>query len=97
MGREASLRLNITVSTGAGTGTLTKSWELVRWLRIIPTTENDTYTLTIKDADGHIMLNRTNVLGTFAEKVELSMGIMNTIEIASASADGTYIAKLDTH
>jgi len=95
MGREQSLRLSITVSSGSGTGTVTNAWDLVRWLRVIPVGESDTYTLTVKDADGHIMLKRTGHTGTFSELVEMSLGIMRTIEISSASADGTYTCKLD--
>lgn len=95
MGREQSLKLAITVSSGSGTGTVTKAWDLIRWLRVIPTTEADTYTLTLKDADGYIILKRTDQLGTFSERVEISLGILNTVEITSASADGTYNCRLD--
>ena len=95
MGREQSLRLSITVSSGSGSGTLTNSWDIVRWLRVIPIAESDTYTVTVKDADGYIMLNRTGQLGTFSEMVEMSLGIMRTIEISSAAQDGTYVVKLD--
>ena len=95
MGREQSLKLAITISSGAGSGTLTKSWDIVRWLRVIPVAEANTYTLTVKDADGYIMLKRTAQEGTFSEMVEMSLGIMQTIEIASASQDGTYQVRLD--
>lgn len=95
MGREQSLKLAITVSSGSGTGTTTKAWDLIRWLRVVPTTESDTYTVTLKDADGYIILKRTSQVGTFSERVEISLGILNTIDISGASADGTYNCRLD--
>lgn len=95
MGREASYRISITVSAGSGTGTLTNAWDIARWVRVIPISESDTYNLTIKDGDGHIMLSRTSITGTFSERLEMSLGIMKTVEIASASQDGTYTVKMD--
>ena len=97
MGREQTLDLDITVSSGIGTGTLTPTWDLCRWLRVTPVNETDTYDLTLKDGKGRIMLKRTTYLGTFAEKVEMSLGIMKTINIANATVDGTYSANLDCH
>ena len=97
MGREQSLSLNITVSGGSGTGTVTNVWETIRWLRIKPVAETDTYNLTISDGEGIIMLSRTGYTGTFSERIEMSMGIMKTIQIDSATQDGTYKARFDMH
>jgi hypothetical protein len=97
MGREQSLRLNIAVSGGAGIGTITKVWDLARWVRIAPINETDTYTLTIKDSDGMIMGLWTGQLGTFSSRLEISLGIMATVEISAASTDGTYVCKFDMH
>jgi hypothetical protein len=97
IGREQSVPLNITISSGAGTGTLTKMWTLVRWLRIIPVSESDTFDVTVKDAEGLIMLSRTGQTGTLAERIEMSLGIMNSIVVANASQDGTYKCRLDLH
>ena len=96
-GKEQSLRLGITVSSGAGIGTLTSQWALARWIRIIPVAEGNTYTVTMKDADGDIIIQRTGQSGTLSENLKLSLGILKTIEIDSASQDGTYIAKFDMH
>lgn len=96
-GREQSLLLNITVSGGAGTGTVTPLWALTRWVRIVPTTENDTYDVTYKDADGDMMVSRTGVVGSMSERLDLSLGILKTIAIANSTSTGTYKAKLDMH
>ena len=97
MGREQSLKLSVSVSSGSGTGTLTNSWDLVRWLRVVPIAESDSFDLTIKDGDGHIMLSRTGQVGTLSEQIEMSLGIMKTVAIANATQDGTYTVKLDMH
>lgn len=97
LGREQSLDLNITISSGSGTGTLTPVWALARWVRVTPVNETDTYDLTIKDGKGRIMLKRTTYLGTFSEKLEMSLGIMKSIVIANAAVDGTYAVNLDAH
>lgn len=94
-GPQQSLRLSIVVSSGAGTGTLTNQWSVARYIRIKPASETDTFNVVIKDADGMIMANRTAQLGTLSEKFEMSLGIMSTIAISSASADGTYTVKFD--
>lgn len=94
-GPQKSLRLAIAVSSGSGSGTLTNEWSSARWVRVIPVNETDTYDMTIKDADGNIMVKRTTQLGTFSEKLEMSLGIMKTVSIANATADGTYVAKFD--
>lgn len=95
MGREQSLKLAITVSSGSGTGTVTKAWDKIFWLRVIPVTESDTYTLTLLDADGYIIVKRTNQVGTFSERLEISLGILNSISITSASGDGQYNVRMD--
>ena len=96
-GPQKSLQLSITISSGSGTGTITSEWVVARWLRIKPIAETDTYNVTILDADGVIMLSRTSQLGTLSEKVEMSLGIMRTIAITSATQDGTYTVKFDVH
>lgn len=96
-GPQKSLRLSIVVSSGAGTGTITNEWISARWVRVIPINETDTFDMTIKDGEGFLMLARTNLLGTFSEKCEMSLGIMRTIVIANAAVDGTYQVRFDTH
>lgn len=96
-GREQSLPLQIAVSGATGTGAVAKAWTMVRWLRIIPIAETDTFDVTIKDSNGLIMLKRTTVLGTMAERIEMSLGIMASILIENASQDGTYRAIFDLH
>lgn len=96
-GKEQSRLLNITVSSGSGSGTITNQWDVCRWIRIIPVDEADTYNAIVKDADGDIIINRTGQLGTLSENLEISLGIAKTIEISSASQDGTYKVKLDLH
>lgn len=96
-GKEQVRRLGITVSSGAGTGTLTSEWTLARWIRIIPIAETDSYDVTFKDGDGHIMALRTGVTGTMSENLEMSLGILKTVVIANATQDGTYVAKFDLH
>jgi len=96
-GPQKSLRLSVTVSSGSGTGTLTNEWTSARWIRIKPVNETDTFDVTIADADGIPMMVRTSQLGTFSEKLEMSLGIMKTITIANASVDGTYQVRFDTH
>jgi len=92
---QASRVGKITVSSGSGTLTLSNEWAVARWVRVIPVNETDTFTLTIKDADGYIMGTWSGQTGTFSSKLEMSLGIMKTIAIASASVDGTYTVKLD--
>ena len=96
-GIEASREIPITVSSGSGTGTLTKAWDLSRWFRVIPPAESNTYDVDIKDSSGHLMLKRTSQLGTMSELVDISLGIAATVNIANGSADGTYTAKFDLH
>lgn len=97
MGREQSLKLAITVTSGAGTGTVINAWDVCYWLRVHPVSESDTFTLQIKDAGGYLMLSRTSQVGSFSERIEMSLGIMRTIEISSASADGQYLCHFDMH
>lgn len=97
IGKEAVRRLNITVSGGSGTGSVSSQWDLARWVRVVPVGESDTYTLTFKDADGFIMGKYTGQEGTFSSKLEMSLGILKTVVIESASADGTYACLFDLH
>lgn len=96
-GKEASRRLSITVSSGTGSGTVTNDWTISRWIRVIPVAETDSYDVTLKDADGYIMVKRTGQIGTLSENLELSLGILKTVLIESAVQDGTYICKFDLH
>ena len=97
VGAEKVKRLSITVTSGTGTGTLTPEWTLARWIRIKPVAESDTYTVTLKDGDGDIMMERTDQEGTLSENLEMSLGILKTVLIESASQDGTYLFKADCH
>lgn len=96
-GPQQSLSLSITVSSGAGTGTITSQWTVARWIRVKPVNETDSYTLTLKDADGIIMGLYSGQVGTFSSKLEMSLGILKTIAISGASVDGTYTCKFDMH
>ena len=96
-GSERSIQGSITVSGGAGTLNLTPVWLNARWVRVQPVAESDTYDLTIKDADGILIVSRTSQLGTMAEQLEISLGIAKSISIANAAQDGTYKVRLDPH
>lgn len=100
-GKEQSLRLAIVVSSGSGTGTIENRWDLVRRVRVIPTTETDTYVCQIKDAEGYLIFDSNDsgdvLTGTLSMLNELSLGIAKTVEISSASADGTYQVRFDMH
>lgn len=97
MGREQSLTLSVVISSGSGTGTFANAWDIVRWLRVVPIAETDSYDITIKDAAGRIMLKRTGNVGTFSERLEISLGIMRTILIENTTQDGSYTVVLDMH
>jgi hypothetical protein len=96
-GKEQVKRLAITVSSGSGSGTVTNQWDICRRWRLIPPSEAAIYTVTLKDADGHMIAKRTQTTGTLSEIDEISLGIVRTVEITSASEDGSYIAKFDMH
>lgn len=96
-GSQQSIKGSITVAGGTGTLTLTPIWQNARWVRVQPVAETDTFDVTIKDGDGIIMAKRTGQLGTWSEKLEMSLGIMKTILIENAVQDGTYAARLDPH
>lgn len=98
IGKEQSKLLNITVTGGDGTGTLTNSWDIARWIRVIPASgEATTYDVIFKDGDGDIIMSRTGQTGTLSERLEISLGILRTIVIDNGSADGTYKVKFDCH
>ncbi len=97
VGKEQSRLLNITVAGGTGTGTVISEWALARWIRVIPTTESDTYDVTFKDGDGDPMVVRTGMTGTMSEQLDISLGILKTVVIANSSSSGTYKVKLDMH
>lgn len=96
-GREQSRRLNITISSASGTGSVVPIWARARWVRVIPVAETDSYDVTFKDADGDIIASRTGQVGTMAEMLDLSLGILATVVIANATQDGTYKVKFDLH
>lgn len=96
-GSQQSVKGTITISSGSGSLTLTNAWLNARWVRVKPVAETDSFDLTISDADGIIMLYRQGQTGTLSEKLEMSLGIMRTVQIANATADGTYTLKLDIH
>lgn len=96
-GSQQSIKGTITVSSGSGSLTLTPIWLSARWVRVAPVSETDTYDLTILDGDGLIMVKRTSQLGTFSERLEMSLGIMKTVQIASATQDGSYSVRFDPH
>lgn len=96
-GKEQRRRLNITISSNSGTGTLTSEWTLSRWLRVVPVAETDSYDVTFKDADGFIMAQRTGQIGTMSENLQMSLGILKTILIQNATQDGTYVFLADLH
>jgi len=96
-GKEQVRKLSITISSGTGTGTLTSEWTLSRWIRVIPVAETDSFDVTLKDADGHIMMKRTGQIGTLSENLQFSLGILKTVLIENAGQDGTYVFKADLH
>lgn len=96
-GKEQSRELLITVSGGAGTGTLSNEWAKSDWVRVVPVAETDTYDVTFKDAKGRIIVVRTSQTGTMSEQLQLSLGIVSTVVIANASSAGTYTCLFDMH
>lgn len=96
-GKEAVRILSITVSSGTGTGSVVAQWDIARWIRVVPISESDTYDVTFKDGDGYIMGKYTGNQGTFSSKLEMSMGIIKTVLIENASADGDYKVLFDLH
>lgn len=96
-GREQVRLLNITVSSNTGTGSVTPLWAIARWVRVVPVAETDSYDVTFKDGEGDIMVKRTGQIGTMAEMLDLSVGILKTVLIENATQDGTYKLKLDLH
>lgn len=96
-GKEAVRVLQIAVSSGTGSGAISAQWDIARWIRVIPIAESDTFDVTFKDGDGHIMGKYTGQQGTFSSKLEMSMGIMKTVLIENALQDGTYTVKFDLH
>lgn len=96
MGREQSVPLSVAVSSGSGTGTFANSWDIIRRLRVCPPNETTTYTVTIKDAGGYVVVPATDFTGTLP-LADLSLGIIKTIEITNSSADGTFHIFADLH
>jgi len=100
-GKQQSIKLLVTVTSGSGTGTFTNQWDVVRRIRIVPPSESTTYDCNIKDADGYLIFDSTDGIspttGTLSMLNEMSLGIMRTVTIYNASSDGTYIVILDMH
>src|SRR5213595_1383560 len=96
-GSQEVKRLVIAVTSGTGTGTVTPTWLVTRWIRIHPVSESDTFVLTFKDGEGTIILVRTGLTGTFSENLQISLGILKTIVVTSASQDGNYVVHFDCH
>jgi hypothetical protein len=96
-GKEQVRRLSITISSATGTGNLTPEWTLTRWIRVIPVAETDSYDVTLKDGESHIIMKRTGQVGTLSENLVFSLGIVKSILIENASQDGTYVFKADLH
>lgn len=96
-GKEAVRVLSITVSSGTGTGSVQSQWDLARWVRVIPGAETTTFDVTFKDGDGDIIGKYTSQTGTFSMMMNISMGIVKTVLIENATADGTFKVKFDLH
>jgi hypothetical protein len=97
VGKEASRILSITVTSGTGTGTITKDWAVCRWVRVVPIAETDSYDVTLKDSSGYIIMKRTGQIGTLSENLEISLGILGSVLIESATQDGEYKFLADMH
>lgn len=96
-GKQAVKRLDVSVTGGTGTGTLTNQWDIARRVRIIPPSETTSYDFTIKDGEGDLIILRNGAIGTTSEQLELSMGICSTINITNSSSNGTFKCKFDLH
>lgn len=96
-GSQQVIKGAIAVSAGGGALTLTNIWLNARWIRVKPVAETDTFDVTGADAEGIIMFTRTGQLGTFSERLEMSLGVLKTITIANGAQDGTYQVRFDTH
>jgi hypothetical protein len=98
IGKEQVKRLNIVVSSGTGTGTVTNQWDIARRVRIAPPSESTTYDVTIKDASGYIIFENPDTLtGTLSMLNEMSLGIVSSVTITNASGDGTFVVLFDLH
>jgi hypothetical protein len=96
-GREQVIQLRVAVSSGAGVGAITNQWALCRRVRVIPPNETATYTMNLKDADGHYVMKQSNVTGTLSWIDDLSLGEISTAAISGSSVDGTFIFKFSMH
>lgn len=96
-GRQESRRVNVSVSSGAGSTVVDKIWSLSRRIRIIPPSESATYTVTLTDGDGQMIFKRTSIVGSFSELDILSLGILYQVAISGATVDGNYTVKFDMH
>lgn len=102
-GRQQSIALSVSVSSGAGSGLFTKSWNHVDRIRIVPPTEATEYNVAIKDGDSRLMFSNTidgqttKFTGTLPIHGPYSLGIMNSVEISGSSVDGTFYCILDMH
>lgn len=96
-GREQSLKLSVAVSSGSGTGSIAQTWDICRRLRVIPPSENATYTVTVYDGNSYMVFRRDDWQGTFSEVQELSLGICRSVAISEATEDGNYVFCFDMH
>lgn len=89
------IKLTMVTSGGTGELVLTQQWDIATWVRVIPPAENVVYDLELEDADGHLMVLRTGITGTYSEKLQISLATLNTVSIANATQDGTFTIKFD--
>lgn len=97
VGREEMRELDVTVTSGTGTGNLSKIWAVARRIRVIPPNETAKFDASISDTAGDLIFLRTNQRGTISELQELSLGIAASVLIENANTDGTYKFKFDMH
>ena len=97
VGKEKSVLLSISVTSGTGTGTIPREWSLSRRFRVVPPSEAAVFTVTIKDLAGDKVWARSAWTGFLSEQQFFSLGIADTVVITSASEDGTYKVKFDLH
>lgn len=96
-GKEQCIVLNVDVSSGSGSGTISKEWSIARRFRVVPPSETASYDVSVKDANATLILKRSSVVGTLSELQYLSLGIVSSVTIENGSVDGTYVVKFDMH
>jgi hypothetical protein len=96
IGREESRVATVTVSSGAGTALVPRTWGIARRIRVIPATESHVFDVKIRDTDGDLIFSRTDQEGSLSEIAELSLGIAYDVVFSNAT-DGLYKIKFDMH